>query len=121
MGSTLDFVRRYGVPFLHWYAGGALALAGTNWLSVQIPVELAHGIDALSLGAAGHATVVRAAALVGAMGAGVIVVRTASRVLFFTPGRLIEARLQRDVFAAILVQQPDFFARLPPGDLTNRL
>ena len=45
----LRFARRYMVPFLPWFAAGALALLVTNWLSVTIPLFLAHAIDALRL------------------------------------------------------------------------
>ncbi len=116
-----SFTRRYGVRYLHWYAGGTLMLAATNWLSVTIPLVLADGIDALALGAAGEARVLRAAALIALMGAVVIVVRTLSRLLFFTPGRLVESEVQRDLFTAVLGQQPRFLAAFPVGDLMSRL
>lgn len=117
---TWKFARIYAVPYLHWYLAGAVALAATNGLSVTIPLYLAEGIDALSLGPAGRPTVVWDATVVALMGVLVIGIRTASRLLFFTPGRLVEAAIQRDLFAAILRQQPDFFGRVPPGDLTSR-
>src|SRR5688572_11533305 len=115
--STWKFARAYAVPYLHWYLGGVAALVATNGLSVTIPLYLADGIDALALGPEHHATVVWDAAVVAAMGVLVIGIRTASRLLFFTPGRLVEAAIQRDLFAAILRQQPDFFAKIAPGDL----
>lgn len=117
---TWKFAKTYARPYLHWYAGGVVALVATNGLSVTIPLYLAEGIDALSLGSAGRSIVVWDAAVVAAMGVLVIGIRTTSRLLFFTPGRLVEAAIQRDLFAAILRQQPDFFARVPPGDLTSR-
>ena len=43
------------------------------------------------MGAEGRNVVVRSALTIAAMGAGIIVVRTGSRLLFFTPGRLVEA------------------------------
>jgi ATP-binding cassette subfamily B multidrug efflux pump len=115
------FVRAYGLRYLHWYALGALALAATNALSVTIPLYLAQGIDALALGEAGRDIVTRSIVLVMGMGVAVIGIRTASRVLFFNPGRMVEAELLHDLFAAMLRQQPDFFAKLSAGDLTSRL
>lgn len=117
---TWKFAKTYARPYLHWYAGGIVALVATNGISVTIPLFLAEGIDALSLGPAGRPTVVWDAAVVAAAGVAVIGIRTTSRLLFFTPGRLVEAAIQRDVFAAILRQQPDFFAKFAPGDLTSR-
>ena len=52
--------------------------------------------------------------------AGVIVVRTGSRLLFFTPGRLVEARVKADLFASLLRHQPSFLTQWPTGDLVSR-
>ena len=121
MNPLFVFARRYGVSYLHWYLAGALLLAATNWLSVTIPLYLAEGIDAIALGEAGRAKVVSAATWVAVMGVLVILVRSGSRLLFFTPGRLVEAEVKHDLFAKILVQQPMFLARFPAGDLMSRL
>ncbi|MCB9685241.1 MAG: ABC transporter ATP-binding protein [Alphaproteobacteria bacterium] len=118
-GTFAGLVRRYGVPFLPWYLVGMVAIVATNWLSVEIPLVVAGGIDGLQAGDRGAAWT--AAWEVGAMGAFVLVVRTASRLLFFTPGRLVEARVQHDMFASLLRQGPSFFARLPAGDLSSRM
>jgi ATP-binding cassette, subfamily B, multidrug efflux pump len=115
------FSRRYLLRYLPWYASGTLALAATNWLSVTIPVTLAEGIDALALGEAGRPILVSTALTVAAMGIGVMVVRTASRLLFFTPGRLVEAEVKRDLFERLLRQQPAFLAQWPTGDLVSRM
>ncbi|MEN0068104.1 MAG: ABC transporter ATP-binding protein [Myxococcota bacterium] len=104
-----------------WYVVGTLLIAATNALSVTIPLYLAQGIDALREGPASRGEVVEAAAYVAVMGGLVILVRWSSRLLFFTPGRLVEARLKRDLFASILRHQPDFHAEFPAGDLMNRI
>ncbi|MEQ1565784.1 MAG: ABC transporter ATP-binding protein [Myxococcota bacterium] len=124
-GSIADsvgwrFARAYGLRYAWWYVGGVIALFATNGLAVSIPVHLARGIDALG-DPGGHPTVVRAAATVAGMGVAVILIRTASRLLFFTPGRLVETQLMRDVFARAIEQQPDFYAKFSAGDLTSRL
>jgi ATP-binding cassette subfamily B protein len=96
---------------------GAAALLLTNLLAVRVPVEMAHGLDALRAGAPG----VREAALrIAALGAGIILFRTASRVLFFTPGRHVEFALREDLFGHLLKLQPDFYARHTTGDLLSR-
>jgi len=118
MTLLLAFFRRYMVRFLPWYLVGALALVATNWLTVTIPLYLAEAIDALQAGS--REVVLSRAGIIAAMGAGVIVVRTLSRVLFFTPGRMVEARVRHDLFAKLLRQQPAFLGLWPTGDLVSR-
>jgi ATP-binding cassette subfamily B protein len=107
---------RYGL----WYAGGSVALLVTQALSVSIPVEVARAIDALG-SADGGQVALASAGRVAAMGAAVILIRTLSRILYFTPGRLIEAELKRDLFHAVLRQQPAWLAEHTPGDLFSRI
>lgn len=120
VNTLLAFARRYLTPYLPWYAVGVLCLAATNWLSVTIPLFLADGIDLLTEG--GHQQeVLHLAGMVGLMGITVIGVRTVSRLLFFTPGRLVEASVRADLFERLLQHQPAFLARWPTGDLVSRL
>lgn len=119
MSPLFSFIRHYGGRYLRWYAAGTLLLAATNFLSVTIPLYLADGIDSIAVGDLD--AVVSAAGWVAAMGLAVILVRSGSRLLFFTPGRMVEAEVKHDLFARILEQQPDFHARYPAGDLMSRL
>jgi ATP-binding cassette subfamily B multidrug efflux pump len=119
--DLLRFARRYMVPFLPWYVLGTLALLGTNALSVTIPLYLAAGVDALAQGEAGRDEVLTNALIVAAMGLLVVLIRTASRVAYFTPGRLVEAQLKRDLFEAILHHQPSFLRTWTTGDLFSRV
>lgn len=121
MNTLLAFARRYLVPYLPWYVGGTVALAATNWISVTIPLYLADGIDALGRGAEGRADVWHATVMVAVLGVSVIGVRLVSRLLFFTPGRLVEARVRHDLFARMLQHQPSFLHQWPTGDLVSRL
>ena len=59
--------------------------------------------------------------MVAVLGVTVIGVRLVSRLLFFTPGRLVEARVREDLFARILEHQPAFLHPWPTGDLVSRL
>ncbi|MFN7145915.1 MAG: ABC transporter ATP-binding protein [Myxococcota bacterium] len=96
--------------------GSALVLL-TNFLSVRVPVEMAHGLDALRAGTAG----VREAAIhIGLLGLAIIVTRTLSRICFFTPGRQAEFALREDLFAHLLRLQPNFYAGHTTGDLLSR-
>jgi len=112
------FLRRYVAPYTGWYLGGIASLVATNWLATSIPLDVADAIDALSTSDAD--SVPWKAAWIALMGVIVIGVRTASRVLFFTPGRLIEAKLKHDFFERMLSQQPIFLRHYPAGDLVSR-
>ncbi len=96
---------------------GSVLVVVTNWMSVRIPVELASGLDALRAGTGGVGVAAGHIALLGLL---VIVARTASRVLFFTPGRLAEFEIREDLFGHLLKLQPDFYARQTTGDLIAR-
>lgn len=112
-------LRDYGRPWLGWYAAGVAAVVATNAVSVQVPLVLARGIDALGRGDV-------AAARWQALGVTVLAllvvgIRTASRLCFFQPGRFVEAQLLRDLFRVVLEQDPPFFVAHPPGDVTSRV
>lgn len=108
------------LPYLHWYVAGTVFLVLTNWLSVTIPLYLAQGIDAFGMEEGGTDIIRHCVWMVISMGLGVIIVRTASRLLFFTPGRLVEARVKHDLFAKLIHQQPTFLQQWPVGDLVSR-
>ena len=98
MHLVLRFARMYMLRYLPWYLAGVVALLGTNWLSVTIPLYLADGIDLLEqglrdgggVGASAQAEIARIAAIVAGMGVAIIGIRSASRLLFFTPGRYLQ-------------------------------
>lgn len=121
MKLVLAFIRRYMLRYLPWYAAGTLCLVITNWVAVTIPLYVAEGIDALGKGTAGHAEAIDAATWVAGLGVLVIGIRTASRLLFFTPGRLVEAEVKRDLFAKVLEHQPTTLEAFPTGDLISRV
>ena len=107
-----DYAWRY-----RWsYLAGAAFLWLTNYLSVSIPGQIGHAIDALRA----DASVGPYVAAIAAMGLGVIVVRTLSRILIFNPGRHLEYHLRRDLFAHLLRLQPSFYATRKRGDIVSR-
>jgi ATP-binding cassette subfamily B protein len=111
-------LRRYALPYLHWYVAGTLLLLVTNFLAVHIPLLLAVGVDALSAGDRDAVGPVAQEAML--MAVGVLVVRTLSRLMFFTPGRLVEARVKADLMAALVRHQPVFVRRFPPAEVVSR-
>ncbi len=117
-GPVLRFARRRLVRHLPWYLGGTAALTLTNWITVEIPLFAARGIDALGTD---PGETLRVAGLVALLGVAVMAVRTVSRLAFFTPGREVEAEVKRDAFAALLAQRSSFVRSYPAGDLVSRI
>lgn len=113
------FARRYVARYLPVYALGLLCLAATNWLTIAIPRWQKEVFDELALGRRA-AVVERHALWIAAAAVLVIVVRSASRILFFNPGRTIEFRLRNDMLARLLGMSPAFYRRWPIGDLMAR-
>lgn len=109
-------LRSYAWRFRWSYLAGGLFLLVTNYLTVSIPGEIGRAVDDLRAGAAVDAHVWA----IAAMGIGVIVVRTTSRILIFNPGRHQEYLLRRDVFAKLMRLQPSFFATTTRGDIVSR-
>lgn len=116
--TLLRFFKRYVMPLWHWYLAGLIFLFMTNWLAVEIPLRMAAGVDALG----NDPDAVRTAAItIGLMGLAVIAVRSLSRVLFFTPGRLVEFRLKNDIFGMLTKLQPSFYSKMKAGDIVSRV
>lgn len=113
------FFLRYVLNYWRWYLFGVVFLVTTNWLAVQIPLQLAKAIDAL--GHHNKMDALKAIQTIALMGVAVILVRTLSRILFFTPGRLIEYKIKNQLFDHLLSLQPDFYARWQHGDIVSRI
>ena len=109
-------LKEYAWRYRWSYLAGAAFLFVTNYLSVSIPVQIGHAIDALRAGT----SVGRYVAAIAVMGVGVILVRSLSRVLIFNPGRHVEYRLRRDLFAHLMQLQPSFYAVHKRGDIVSR-
>jgi len=109
-------LKEYAWRYRWSYFAGAVLLFMTNYLSVSIPVQIGHAIDALRA----NTSVGRYVAAIAAMGVAVILVRSLSRVLIFNPGRHVEYRLRRDLFAHLLQLQPSFYAVHKRGDIVSR-
>ncbi len=113
---VLRFFRSYAWPHRAAFAAGFACLALTNWLTVEIPVQVGAALDAYAGGAPTGGPI----AAVAAMGVGVILVRTLSRVLIFNPARTLEHQLRVDLFAHLLQQPPAFWAGRSTGDIISR-
>lgn len=120
MNLVIRFAQTYFVRHTLWYVGGMLALLGTNGLTIYILMLLGQATDALEQGESGVPAILMIGIQVAGMGIVVMVLRTLSRVLYFTPGRRVEAEVKQDLFDRILSQQPKFLSQWPPGDLISR-
>lgn len=117
VGSPIvRLLKEYAWRYRWSYLAGAVLLFVTNYLSVSIPVQIGYAIDALRA----NTSMGRYVAAIAAMGVGVILVRSLSRVLIFNPGRHVEYRLRRDLFAHLLQLQPSFYAVHKRGDIVSR-
>lgn len=113
-GAVGRLFRTYAWPHRWSYAGGFLFLALTNWLTVEIPVQIGAAIDSLDGDPTPHVVGI------ALMGAAIILVRTLSRVLIFNPGRDVEYGLRRDLFGRLMQLQPSFYAGRRTGDIVSR-
>jgi len=112
------FLRDYVRPHRWSWACGAVCLWLTNYLTVSIPGLIGSAIDALRANRLDE--VGRNAAVIAAIGATAIIVRTLSRVLIFNPARDVEYGIRKDLFARLLEQQPSFYASRKTGDIMSR-
>ena len=122
MQKIWTFVRLYAFRFKGWYAVGLLALLATNLLSVAVPSFLASALESIfpSEGTTPAHSVNFWVAAILAAAFGLIIVRVASRLLIFIPGREAEYLLKNDYFRHLLRLQPPFFRRNQLGDLLSR-
>lgn len=119
MGSLQILFKRYLRKNLSSYLAGTVCLLATNYLSVTIPGQIGAAVDVLTT-SEGLNAINPYVFNIAWMGLTVVVVRTLSRVLFFNPGRDVEYRIRRDLFANLLHLPPAFYATQNRGDIISR-
>ncbi|MFT7625265.1 MAG: ATP-binding cassette subfamily B multidrug efflux pump [Myxococcota bacterium] len=112
-------MRLYALRYKAWYGWGLLALLATNSLSVAIPAYLENAMSSVDP-VLGDGKVDHWVAMIFGAAVGLIVVRTASRMLIFVPGREAEAAIRYDYFRHLMRLQPPFYRRMQLGDLLSR-
>jgi ATP-binding cassette subfamily B multidrug efflux pump len=120
MKNLWRFIRIYAARYKHWYAGGLVALLATNLLAVAIPRALEAALRAVDPRVSDGSGVGAAVAIMVGAALALVLVRTASRMLVFVPGREAECELRIDYLRTLLAQPPAFFRRMPAGDLLSR-
>ena len=115
-----NFSKRYILQYGWWYFLGFLFIVGTQWLGVGIIAKVKDAIDAVDAADATAATVLPFTYWIVAFALLLVVVRTASRLLIFTPGRMIEYHIRNDYYANLLYLDRDFLSKQESGDLVSR-
>jgi len=115
----LWFVRRYALRYKWWYLTGVVALIVTNAVSVAIPRYLQRALASVDPDSGDGLLGTWVAWMVG-LAVALVIVRTASRLLIFVPGRESEMQLRVDYFRRVLSYQPPFFRSTTTGDLMSR-
>lgn len=104
------------------YLLGAVLLAGTLWMTLSIPKYLQEAIDILKDSPdpsgelfQGKITWILVFAVV------IIFTRTASRLLFFVPGRKVEYQLKNLLLTHLSTLQRSYFQANPTGAIISRI
>ena len=104
------------------YLLGTLFLAATLWMSFAIPRHVADAIDLLSgLGASEDERLPHLVGWIFFFAIGIVVTRTASRLLFFVPGRRVEFDLKNRLLVHLTKLQRGFYAENPSGSIISRI
>ncbi|MDR2734973.1 MAG: ABC transporter ATP-binding protein/permease [Spirochaetota bacterium] len=143
--SLADFARKYVFPLWFWYLGGAVFLTITNAIVLLLPRLARDLVNALTDTApdvpevfAAVGEIVPALSEPGvsgalaqgwtsiplaiiALGCLLIVARVLSRILFFWPGRRVEAEARLDLFGRIMRAPREILYRFGQGDLVSRI
>ncbi|MES2744394.1 MAG: ABC transporter ATP-binding protein [Bdellovibrionota bacterium] len=118
----LRFARLFVLELWPWYLGGALCLAVTNIISLEIPQlakelvnHLHDGLKPEDLG-----TLPKLALAIMGLGLAQIFIRSSSRILIFWPGRKLEASSKSYLFERVMRLPQRFFDKHGMGDLISR-
>lgn len=120
MKAFWHFSKRYLLRYKWWYITGFLAIAVTQALSVGIIEITRIAIDQLASPLQDADSVIRLVAIMAGMALALVLIRITSRLLVFTPGRLIEYNIRNDYYQRLLALPRTFFSDREAGDLVSR-
>lgn len=120
MGVFWNFSQRYAFKYLWWFALGFLFVFLTQFLAVAIVEQIKQAIDAADVNGATAKTILPFVGAIAILALVTIVVRTISRLLIFTPARLMEYVIRNDYYGNLLSLQRDFHSKHEAGDLVSR-
>ncbi|MCB1041792.1 MAG: ABC transporter ATP-binding protein [Acidobacteria bacterium] len=120
MRRFYSFSKRYVKPYAWWYIGGFALVAVTQFLAVAIIEVTRNAIDAFELQGPTSEIIWTSLVRIALLATGMILIRITSRLLVFTPGRLIEYRVRNDYFSRLLYLTRVFYRNHETGDLVSR-
>ncbi|XPF94792.1 ABC transporter ATP-binding protein [Colwellia sp. RE-S-Sl-9] len=110
----------YTLQHKYSYLLGIVCLFITNLLAVTIPIYLGDSIDLLGgSGKEDYELLIEKIYWVIGFALCVLLTRTASRMLFFNPGRLVEKAFKNDAFKVLTQSQQSFYRSNPVGGLIS--
>lgn len=116
------FARLFVFRLWPWYLGGALCLAVTNAIALEIPQLAKELVNHLHEGLKPEdfGTLPMLALAIMGLGLAQIFIRSASRILIFWPGRKLEASSKSHIFERVMRLPQAFFDKHGMGDLISR-
>jgi len=103
------------------YLAGALTVIATLWMTLTIPAYLEQAVEILRSQPDNRQDFLGYIYWILGFALAIIVTRTASRMLFFTPGRRVEYDLKNRLLSHLATLQRDFFLDNPTGAIISRL
>lgn len=120
MKTFWHFCQRYAFKYFWWFAAGFVFVFLTQFMAVAIVDQVKQGIDAADAQGATASTILPYVGWIALLAILVIGVRTISRLLIFTPARLMEFGIRNDYYSKLLFLQRDFYENQEAGDLVSR-
>ena len=115
-----SFSKRYVLRFGWWYFFGFVLVFLTQFLAVGIVDQTRQAIDSAIEPGATPETVIPFVITIAVFAVLIVIVRTGSRLLIFTPARLAEFHIRNDYYSNLLFLQRDFLGKHESGDLVSR-
>lgn len=120
MNIFWSFSKRYIIRYSWWFLVGFTCVFLTQLLAVQIIDQIRQAIDAMNTAESNSETVIPFVWTIIAFALALVLVRTISRLVVFTPGRLAEYHIRNDYYSRLLELQRDFLSKHSSGDLVSR-
>jgi ATP-binding cassette, subfamily B, multidrug efflux pump len=120
--SKIGFMLRIMRGYLPYYVGGSVLLGVTLWMTLSIPHYLQGAIDELRAHPdPSGSPFLHDITMILVFASLVIFTRTASRLLFFYPGRMAEFDLKNRMLTKLLRLQRDFYLKHATGSIISRI
>ncbi len=121
MLTISHFARRFALPLWRWYLVGAIFLAATNLITLEIPQLAKEIVNELDIHSRSQSELEKISTIIILLGLLQIVCRSLSRILIFWPGRKLEASSKLVLFSKTLSLSQKFIDSFGMGDLISRL